>query len=231
MTLVDAKVSTSLRWLRALVLAFVVMGTGAVAHVAADGLLPSPGVLFLLFVATVVVTALLLGRPASTLRVVALTVGGQAAVHAVLTMSAGHVGDPASASMARPQPRAFDPHAAGSLYEQYEQTRPQVEAQLAVPDGVVHLFTDLTGPHAPMMVVHMLAAAAVGLWLAVGERALWALLALAVAVVVPVLRAVLVGPAVAAPKPSATHAVAFPRHLVALSRSLARRGPPALLPA
>lgn len=223
--------STTLRWLRALVLAFVVMGTGAVAHVAADGLLPSTWALFWLFVGTTTAIAMLLGKPASTLRIVALTVGGQAAVHAVLTMSSGHVGDPVTAAAARPQPRAIDPHAAGTLFEQYEQSRPQVEAQLAIPDGVVHLFTDLTGPHAPMMVVHLLAAAAVGLWLAVGERALWELIALAVAVVVPVLRVALVGPATPAPKPSTTHAVAAPRHLVALSRSLARRGPPVLLPA
>lgn len=228
---VDASVSTTLRWWRALALAFVVLGTGAVAHVTADGRLPSASGMFWLFVATTVVIAMLLGRPASTLRVVVLTVGGQAAVHAVLTMSAGHAGDPVAAAAPRPQPRVFDPNAAGTLYEQYEATRPQVEAQLAVPEGVVHLFSDLTGPHAPMMVVHMLAAAVVGLWLAVGEHALWTLVALAVVVVVPVLRAALGVPPARTPHTSATHAVAVPRHLVVLARSLARRGPPVLLPA
>ncbi|MDN5893491.1 MAG: hypothetical protein L0H93_05645 [Nocardioides sp.] len=227
----DARVSTTLRWLRAFVLAFVIMGTGVLAHVVADGRLPSAGGLFWLFTGTTLVIAMLLGRPASTLRVVVLTVGGQAAVHAVLTMSAGHAGDPVAAASPRPTPRAFDPNAAGTLYEQYDRTRPQVDAQLAIPDGVVHLFGDLTGPHAPMMVVHMLAAALVGLWLAVGERALWTLLALAVTVVVPTLRTQLVSLAAPAPHRSVTHAVATPRFLLVLSRSLARRGPPVLLPA
>ena len=39
-------------------------------------------------------------------------------------------------------------------------------------DGVQHLVADI-GAHAPMMVAHLLAAALVGCWLAVGERAAW----------------------------------------------------------
>ena len=38
-----------------------------------------------------------------------------------------------------------------------------------------HLTSDLSGPHAGMAVAHAIAAAVVGLWLAGGERALWAL--------------------------------------------------------
>ncbi|KRF15521.1 hypothetical protein ASG90_12600 [Nocardioides sp. Soil797] len=221
-----------LRHVRGAVLAFVVMSTGVVAHVTADGLLPSVPALVALYVGCALAFAWLLSRPATTTRIVLLTVGGQSLVHAVLTMTSGHAGDaPARpvAPVAAPPP--VPTGSSGSLMAQYEASRPQVDAQLAVPDGVMHLFHDMTGPHAPMMVLHLLAAALVGLWLAVGERALWTLLALAVAVTVPALGALLAGLRLPAPVPAvpAAFARSTPPHLAALARSVVRRGPPQLL--
>lgn len=224
-----------LRRVRGAVLAFVVMSTGVVAHVAADGLLPSVPALVALYVACALALAWLLGRPATTTRIVLLTVGGQTAVHAVLTMSSGHVGDAPAVAAPAPAPPTTLATAggSGSLFEQYEASRPQIDAQLAIPHGVQHLISDLTGPHAPMMVLHLLAAALVGLWLAAGERALWTLLALTVAVVVPALGALLAGRRLPTPTPAlpAAFEPTTPLHLVALARSVVRRGPPVLLSA
>jgi hypothetical protein len=83
-----------------------------------------------------------------------------------------------------------------------------------------------------MMAAHLAAAAAVGIWLAVGERTLWTLLALAAGVLLrPLLLAVAwfrlaVGHRPAAPVFSVL--VALPA-LDRLARSVRRRGPPALL--
>lgn len=233
MARVNGNAGSLLRHVRGAVLAFVVMSTGVVAHVTADGLLPSVPALVALFVGCSLAFAWLLSRPATATRIVLLTVGGQTFVHAVLTMTSGHVGDAPAPPAAAPPPPPMVTGSSGSLMEQYEASRPQVDAQLAIPDGVQHLFHDMTGAHAPMMVLHLLAAAAVGLWLAVGERALWTLLALAVAVTIPALSALLAGLRLPAPTPALPAALeqSAPPHLTALARSVVRRGPPALLPA
>lgn len=227
----DTTAGSWLRWVRAAVLAFVAMSTGTVAHVTADGRLPSVPMLVLILAGCVVAAALLLGRPATTTRIVALTAGGQAGIHALLTMTAGHAGDPVARSTVHPPPprSLVDPNASGSLFEQYNAARPQVDADLAVPAGVVHLVQDLTGDHAPMMLVHLLAAAVVGLWLASGEHALWTLVALAAAVAVPSLRALLGTPVHAPVLPATSTAYGDrPPYLLFLTRSLPRRGPPVL---
>ncbi|WP_157551008.1 hypothetical protein [Nocardioides jensenii] len=224
-----------LRRMRATVLALVVMSTGVVAHVAADGLLPSVPTLVALYLGCALGLSWFLSRPATTRRIVALTVGGQTVVHALLTMTAGHAGDAASAATTAPVApvRPDTLVGAGSPMEQYAASRPQVQSDFALPHALGHLVSDLTGAHAPMMLLHLAAAAVVGLWLAVGEHALWTLLALAVAVVVPSLRALLAGLGLPAPPPAlpAAFARTSPPHLTALARSVERRGPPALLPA
>src|SRR3954468_21066272 len=45
--------------------------------------------------------------------------------------------------------------------------------QRVLPYPVQHLIADLTGAHAVMALGHLAAAVVVGLWLAMGERALW----------------------------------------------------------
>lgn len=230
-------------WARAVLLTLLAVFLGAAGHVTAGGLLPGVGVLALLVVVGSVASASLLARPASTLRVVAMLVLGQAGVHAVLTATGGHVGDPtgtsgpagAAAPVAGPGALPVvggrrvgslqDAHAAHDIAGSHA-------AAPALPVG--HLVDELTA-HAPMMVVHLLAAVLVGLWLAVGERSLWTLVALASAAVLrPLLLAVavacagrvpalpLVRPGDHAPRPR------VPALLALLARCVVRRGPPLL---
>lgn len=220
---------------RGAVLALVVLSTGAAAHVAADGLLPSVPTLLAIYLACALVMGWFLKRPATTARIVALTVGGQTAVHAVLTMTSGHAGDVpvARPAVVSPPPTLVASGGSGTPMEQYEAARPQVQADFTVPDALGHLISDLTGAHAPMMILHLFAAALVGLWLAVGEQALWTLVALAASVVIPSLRALLAGLALPSPVPAVPAACeqSAPSHLLTLEPCVVRRGPPVLLPA
>src|SRR4051794_11031166 len=68
LTDMDRTAGGALRWARALLLAVVAMGSGVIAHLTADGRLPGPAMLGLLFLLCVAGAAALLGRPASTLR-------------------------------------------------------------------------------------------------------------------------------------------------------------------
>ena len=230
---------SSLRWPRALALAAVATTTGVAAHGYADGLLPSVPVLVAILAICTAGVATLLGGPASTLRVVLLTVGGQTFIHAALTMTAGHAGDPPAAATRPPAPTlpvdAGAGRRTGSLLDQYTAAQPATDTELVLPAGVRHLVADMTGAHAPMMVVHLLAAALVGLWLAVGEQALWALVALAAGAAVPrlglLLAAVLARPALPRPVPVAASRPPVPPRPTVLARCVARRGPPALLAA
>lgn len=179
----DRSAGFALRWLRALLLTGVAVASGVVGHVSADGLLPGRGALAALFVVVLLAAAALLGRPASTFRVVMLLVAGQALIHVTLTAMSGHRGDPVHRLPAHaphtelPQP-AGTGHLVGSSHDQLRSHEPVV-TQMPLPVPVQHLIADLTGPSALMALAHLAAAAAVGLWLASGEKALWAVLALA----------------------------------------------------
>ena len=231
-----------LRWLRALVLATVAFSLGLVAHLSAGGLLPGPVGLATLFGIVLVGSAALLGYAAGTLRITALVVLGQSFIHAGLTAGAGHTGD---TDGSRPRPLATHdvPAAAwdrrGSLYDLYTRRLPAGDDgdQVVVPDWLQHLVDDLTGPHAAMAVAHLLSATLVGLWLASGERALWALVRLSRAALgdrvreaFSLLAAVLaVGPRRSAYVPAGTPVRRL--HSALLATTHARRGPPALLAA
>ncbi|MDT0201634.1 hypothetical protein [Nocardioides sp. AE5] len=228
----ETSVTLGLRYIRAAVLAFVVLATGAIAHATAGGLLPSVTMMVFLFGAATVGLAMFLGRPATAARIVALTVVGQTLAHLAFSLSAGHVGDPVAAAAPRPAPTPIDPGAGGSFADQFAAGGPHVDASLAIPAEVVHLFTELATPaHAWMTLLHVAAAVAVGLWLAVGERAIWTLVALAATVLVPVLGLAMHAMRTPARFPHATRVTHAPRHLATLARSVVRRGPPALLPA
>jgi len=142
----------ALLWCRAALLASVALLAAALAHLGADGRLPGPLVLVVLLVTGTALCAPLLRREASRARVCALLVLGQAGVHVVLTALSGHAGHPGMPAADHAEHHAAGP---GSALE--------------------HLTSDLSGPHAVMAVAHALAAVVVGLWLASGERALWAL--------------------------------------------------------
>lgn len=225
----NGKATPGLRLLRAAVLAFVALSTGAVAHVTAEGYLPSMTGMALLYIACTVGMAMFLSRPATTARIVALTVVGQVGVHMMLSLMAGHVGDAPAARSPAPAPTPIDPAAGGTVFDQYNAARPQIDADFAIPGAVTHLISDMsTGAHAPMMVLHLVAAVLVGLWLAIGERALWTLIALAGTVFIPVRLALLPKPQVAPTSPAARTQSSL-HHLVTLARSVVRRGPPSLL--
>ncbi len=181
----DRTAGGALRWMRALLLAAVAMGSGVIAHLTADGRMPGPAALGLLFLLCVAGAAALLGRPASTLRVVVMTVAGQTFVHGFLTALSGHRGDPplrrvVVAPAPVPATVPTGPGRSGSYFDLvYAPTHQGTGAQPVLPAPVQHLMADLTGPHAVMALAHVAAAVIVGLWLAVGERALWHLVVLA----------------------------------------------------
>ena len=228
----ETRLDTSVRWIRALVAGSVAFVLGVAGHVTADGRLPGPAGLTVLLAFSVLLALPVLGRRVSSVRTVGLLVGGQAFIHLCLTMTAGHVGDSrATSTAATPSGLGslptIDGRRVGSLQDAY----------LGTPDGAVapvlpgHLVADLQA-HAPMMVVHLLAAALVGLWLARGERLLWNVAALTarhlVALVSPALPVAV--PVVSSASYVALHAPAGPRS-VWLTRPDSRRGPPLLLAA
>jgi hypothetical protein len=236
----DRTAGGALRWTRALLLAVVAMGSGVVAHASAGGLMPGPTALVALFAVCLALAGAFLGRPASTLRVVLLTVGGQTLVHGTLTALSGHRGDPPLRRVAAtPLPLTASAPGTGrrgSFYDLvYAPAHRPVTDQLAVPAPVQHLMADLTGPHALMALAHLAAAVLVGLWLAVGERALWHLLALATdgaRRVVATAVAAYDGLRPVAPRlpalPVRDHGPP-PRPSQVLDRVVVRRGPPLLL--
>ena len=214
-------------WARAALLTAVTLFLGVAAHVTADGLLPSAAWLVVLALLGVVPCAALLARPASTLRIVVLLAGGQALVHLALTVTAGHAGH---AVTGHTHPAGTPAHVdgTGSALQTLQLGRSApTTGGLAAGDLVQHLVD-----HAPMMAAHVLAAALVGLWLAVGERALWTLVALAGALALRPL--LLIGALVRATRPAAVVAVLAhpepraPAHRLLLARCFVRRGPPLL---
>lgn len=227
----ETRPGAALLWARAAGVGLLAVFLGVAGHVTAGGLLLGPVVLVLLAVGAVALSAPMLARPASALRLVLMMVGGQALVHVVLTVSAGHVGDPAAGPAVRrvgsalPTLASADGRRTGSLQDAYDAVG---SSHASTPSVPAHLVADLAA-HAPMMVLHLVAAALVGLWLAVGERALWALVAATgrrLALAVRVLLAP-VPPAPAAPAPAfrtVLRPASSPR-----TRPLLRRGPPLVL--
>lgn len=252
----QARVGATLRWSRAALLAGVALGTGVIAHASAGGLLPSVGTLLVLLTLTTVAAAGVLGRPASALRTIVLTVVGQTVVHALLTATAGHRGDHAATTattpgsttpahvpdpVAAPQLATVDGRRVGSLMDAWDTGFATAatghDPGLALPAPVVHVLADMTGAHAPMMLVHLVAAAVVGAWLAVGEHALWTLLALTATAVARIVAPLVVALAALAGSRPAPHTAAAlrrgrpaddPPPLVGrlLVSDVVRRGPP-----
>ena len=240
-------------WARAALLGAVMFGTGTVSHVSAGGLLPHPLVLLALSGGFVALAGRFLLRPASTRRIVLLVVAGQAAAHTALSALAGHRGEggtpgmpgmsglPAMPSLAAHLPLDADGRRVGSLLDAYAATPP-----VAGHDGpggpgvpttaVTHLLHHLAEQGPVMLAAHLAGAVALGLVLAVGEQALWALVHLAAARVVvvaaarrrvtAVLAAYLGASSAPRPRPRAAGFAPVPR----LDRpAVSRRGPPVLL--
>lgn len=189
-----------LLWSRAALLAVVVLAVSVIGHVSADGLLPGPLALLTLLVATTAVSARFLTRQASAPRLVALLVGGQVVIHGVLTLLAGHASGAvpgagsasatsagAAASVAGGSGFVFDGRQAertGSYFDQVAAMQPA--AVPTAPSGsaaghgsaLSHLVEHLGTQSLAMMFAHLAVVALLGVWLAVGERALWTVLTL-----------------------------------------------------
>ena len=224
-----------LLWGRAGVLTGSTFLVGALGHVTAGGLLPGVPALLLLLATGTTVAAVFLSRPASTRLLVGLVVVGQTLVHGALSLTAGQAaghgaGHGAASYRHAPLPGSLPTGSGGrvgSLQDHYEATvAAPVATGLTVPDPAALL------DHAPMFLAHAVAGVLVGLWLAVGERAVWALLALAVrTVLAPWSPSSSLTPA-RRPRPAVAHL--HPLHRTALDRvdrSVVRRGPPVLLAA
>jgi hypothetical protein len=220
-------------WARAGVVGSLAFLLGVVGHVTADGRLPGPVFLTVLLTMAVLLSAPMLSRPASSLRIVTMLVGGQTLLHLVLTVSAGHAGDRrtgtgAARSSALDSLPVLDGRRVGSLQDAYDGAGDQ-PGGLAPTLPVGHLVDDLSA-HAPMMAAHLVVAALVGLWLGYGERCLWTLIALTGRRILMAARTLQpVAVAVRLTMVDGALAPAGPRS-VWLVRSDSRRGPP-LLPA
>ncbi len=158
----DPRATPPLRILRGALLAAVVVSVGSLAHVLAGGALPGWPTMVALYGTAGAACSILLGREASALRLVTVTVGGQVIVHGVLSEVAGHAG----AGMPGMS------HGAHGGMQHAEASGALVPTWLS--HGVLEMLADPV-----MATLHLMAAAAVGLWLAVGERALWSLIRLA----------------------------------------------------
>ena len=206
----------TLRWLRASVLSLVMVLGGLAGHVAAGGVAASSATVLMMLAATGVLVAPMLGAPASTSRVVVLVAAGQGAVHLALQLLA---------------PPARMAHNGGSM--------PMTGAMSATGHGSAHhdaVLALMNGADLAMLVGHLAAAVAVGVWLAAGERAAWALLAMTGGSVVESLRVLLhtaaLRPAFAGPTRQPAGAV--PGWLLAVplrasmwdGYAVSRRGPP-----
>lgn len=223
------------------------LGAGAVSHVSAGGLLPHPVVLLLMAAGFTALAGRFVLGPASTLRIVTLVVVGQSVAHTALSALAGHRGDLPSAAPAAAAlptlslPTDADGRRVGSLLDAYHAGDPGTTGHDAagVPvDWAAHLLHHLAEQGPLMLASHVAGAIFVGMWLAVGEQALWALLHLAAtravvaagahrvaAAALAVLRG---GAAVPLPRPRSTGFTPVPRHD---RPALSRRGPPLLLAA
>lgn len=227
----ESRVDAGVLWARALVVGALVFFLGVAGHVTADGLLPGPAALGLMLVAAVLLSAPMLGRPASTPRIVAMLVGGQTLLHLVLSVTAGHAGDRTGTPVAT-HTSGFEPlpvvggRRLGSLQDAYDGVGDQT-GSLAPSLPVGHLIDDLSA-HAPMMAAHLVVAALVGLWLGYGERCLWTLLAITGRRILSA--AWVLRPVVAAPRVTAVDAARAPAgpRSVWLVRPDSRRGPPLL---
>ena len=229
----DGRVGVGALWARATVAAGLVFLLGVAGHVTADGLLPGALALGVLFVAVLGLCLSLLSRRVGLPSLLGLMVGGQSAVHAALSLGAGHAGDattrvhtslPVVGATSLP---TADGRRVGSLVDAYQATSPSAGR---AGDGlstspIAHLVNDL-GAHPLIAALHLAAAALVALWLAHGERLLWSVLAL-MARRVQWPHLIVLPPA--APVARRLVSRLLPASDVFVLQSCSRRGPPVLV--
>lgn len=210
-----------LRWLRALTLASVMLASAVSGHVAGGGGAPPRALVGPLLVVLTLTIAPFLDAPASSRRVVALVLGGQAGLHVAVELVGRTPATHASPMAMNASPaHAMPPAMPGDL------TATSVGA--------------LGAPHVTMLLAHVGAALVVALWLAAGERAAWNLVAVARLTVAEAWRAVrdagstppsLVVMVRHAPRLAPVGPAPVVPSVWDGSRGLLRRGPPAVCPA
>ncbi len=222
-------------WLRAFLLGAAALLSGTVAHASADGLLPSVAAMLVLLALSAAVAAWFLRRRVGGLRLVVLVLAGQTLVHLALTLLAGHRGDPVSAPVALTPVAPPAGHA--SLHEELMGGLPPAGSTTTPTFGwVSHLVHHLSEQAPAMVAAHLLAAVALGLWLAVGEALAWSALMVTAAWLVGLLRLVdaagrsphLVVVPAARPAPTDRVVVLLPQ---LTSHAVSHRGPPLSLAA
>lgn len=220
--------TTAERWSRATLTGLAITGLGTTAHASAGGLLPGPAGMAFLGICCVALALPAMRREVTTGRLLVLLVGGQTAVHALLSAMAGHQGQAAVRTVYRPGEAPF---AAAGLHPGSFPT--SEAAPPALPSWIVHAVSDLI--HQPLMAAsHLAAAVAVALWLRLGEQALWSLIRLGSSSIARILTAAAdlgtssTGPA-NLPVFVDRHQIIRPREALWDGRP-ARRGPPTPLP-
>ena len=153
--------------------------TGAVSHALAGGNLPGPVALLTLLGTCVLVAAPVLRRRASAPVLAFGVLVFQTVVHTVLSAVAGHRGDPVAGTAVQEPVAPFVVQGRGTLLEQYRASTERAGG--TGHDWVGHQVDHFVAQGPAMMGAHLAAAVALGLFLAVGEDALWRLLALAAA--------------------------------------------------
>ena len=157
--------------LRAFALSLVVLLSSATAHVSAGGTLPHAATLTVLLAFVMWAVGPMLRQPASIRRVVLLLVGGETFMHVALLSLPGPHGHSVAGSA---QPASA---LAGSMAGMHHH-QPQSQHVVSGSEWLVQWLPEVTGQHASMTAAHLVAAVAVGMWLAAGERAFWTLVCL-----------------------------------------------------
>lgn len=214
----EVRAAGPLLWLRAGLLAVIALLTGVVSHAAAGGLLPSVFSLVALAAAITVGAAWVLRRRLPRLGLIALAVAGQTSAHLVLSVLAGHRGDPRVVPLQAVGGRGSVQDA---LMGGYADPPPQPSV-----GWTSHLVDHVADIGPAMVVAHLLGAVVLAGWLSVGEAALWALLLFVAAEV----RTLLAHPVhscsrLLAVPPGVLAAGVLQRDLLVLG-AVTRRGPP-----
>lgn len=168
-------------WGRAGVLGAVAMVTGTVSHVLGQGHLPGATAMAAVLVGCVVAAALFLRVRATALRLVLLVVAGQTVVHSALSSLAGHRGDPAPGATSVAPVLPEGGARPSRFFDHYEAVAQASAGSGPRTDWVGHQVEHLVAQGPLMVATHLVGALALGLFLAVGESALWGLVLLSLA--------------------------------------------------
>jgi hypothetical protein len=214
----------ALRWVRVLTLASLLFLSGLAGHTAAGGATPATPVLIPVLLLIVVVVTQFVGAPLSSARIVVLLVAGQGLLHAVLQPLGG-----SSLTGMKPMSDAATDAAAVSATTSSH--------HMAHFGGVAShdwAMSFVGGAQIVMLLAHLAAALVVGMWLAVGERALRTLLAFTVRPiaytwrsVIDVARRAIGAVGVGFPRPQPGWALRYSiRSTAWVATVVSRRGPP-----